>query len=208
MASKFRCSGQTCVCSNRLIVQAGIYDKFVTAFADHVRALQVGDGFEPGVSQGPLINAAAAEKVDRLLADAVARGASVVVGGKRHERGGNFYEPTVLTGITPDMMLAREEIFGPVAPIVKFTSEEEALEIANSTRVGLAGYFYSRDISQIFRVARRLDVGMVGVNEGIISAVEAPFGGVKESGLGREGSSRGIDEYIETKYVCVGGLTP
>lgn len=206
-ASKFRNSGQTCVCSNRFLVQKGIHDAFVKKLAALVtKDLHVGNGFEEGVTQGPLINEKAVEKVEQHVQDAVSRGACIEVGGKRSSAGKNFYEPTLISNVTTQMLCTREETFGPLAPIIKFDTEEEALAIANSANVGLAGYFYSQDPAQIWRVAERLEVGMVGVNEGLLSSVECPFGGVKQSGLGREGSKYGIDEYLEVKYVCYGGL--
>ncbi|XP_020022252.2 succinate-semialdehyde dehydrogenase, mitochondrial [Castor canadensis] len=207
MASKFRNSGQTCVCANRFLVQRGIHDSFVKKFAEAIkRDLRVGNGFEEGTTQGPLINEKAVEKVEKHVSDAVSKGATVVMGGKRHQYGRNFFEPTLLSNVTKDMLCSHEETFGPLAPVVKFDTEEEAIAIANATDVGLAGYFYSQDPAQIWRVAEQLEVGMVGVNEGMVSSVECPFGGVKQSGLGREGSKYGIDEYLEIKYVCYGGL--
>jgi succinate-semialdehyde dehydrogenase len=206
MASKYRCSGQTCVCANRILVQQGIHDKFVSALTEAVSKLNVGNGLETNVSQGPLINSQAIIKVEAHVKDAVSKGGKVVVGGSRHKLGGNFFEPTIITGVNTDMLCAREETFGPVAPILKFKSEDEAINIANMTTSGLAGYFYSSDIAQIWRVAERLEVGMVGINEGILSSVEAPFGGVKESGIGREGSKYGINEFTDIKYMCFGGL--
>ncbi|KAM9722876.1 LOW QUALITY PROTEIN: succinate-semialdehyde dehydrogenase, mitochondrial [Menidia menidia] len=205
MASKFRNSGQTCVCSNRFLVQAGVYERFVARLAEAMDAeLRVGHGAEPDTTQGPLINARAAEKVAHQIADAVSRGAKVLKGGKRLS--GSFMEPTLLTGVTTDMLCTREETFGPLVPVIRFDSEEEALAVANASNVGLAGYFYSQDVSQIWRVAEALEVGMVGANEGLLSTPEASFGGVKESGLGREGSKYGIEEYLEVKYLCLGGL--
>ncbi|XP_045860893.1 succinate-semialdehyde dehydrogenase, mitochondrial [Meles meles] len=207
MASKFRNSGQTCVCSNRFLVQRGIHDSFVKKFAEAIKTtLHVGNGFEERTTQGPLIDEKAVEKVERHVSDAVSKGATVVTGGKRHQLGKNFFEPTLLSNVTGDMLCAHEETFGPLAPVLKFDTEEAAVAIANAADVGLAGYFYSQDPAQIWRVAERLEVGMVGVNEGLISSVECPFGGVKQSGLGREGSKYGIDEYLEPKYVCFGGL--
>ncbi|XP_055988108.1 succinate-semialdehyde dehydrogenase, mitochondrial [Sorex fumeus] len=207
MASKFRNSGQTCVCSNRFLVQRGIHDAFVKKLAEAMKQhLHVGNGFEEKTTQGPLINKRAVEKVESHVKDAVSKGATVVTGGKRHPLGQNFFEPTLLSSVTQDMLCAQEETFGPLAPVIKFNTEEEALAIANAADVGLAGYFYSQDPAQIWRVSERLEVGMVGVNEGLISTVECPFGGVKQSGLGREGSKYGIDEYLEIKYVCFGGL--
>uniref|UniRef100_A0A2K5E1T6 Succinate-semialdehyde dehydrogenase n=1 Tax=Aotus nancymaae TaxID=37293 RepID=A0A2K5E1T6_AOTNA len=207
MASKFRNTGQTCVCSNRFLVQRGIHDAFVKAFAEAIKKnLRVGNGFEEGTTQGPLINEKAVEKVEKQVNDAVCKGATIVTGGKRHQLGKNFFEPTLLSNVTQDMLCSHEETFGPLAPVIKFDTEEEAIAIANAADVGLAGYFYSQDPAQIWRVAEQLEVGMVGVNEGLISSVECPFGGVKQSGLGREGSKYGIDEYLELKYVCYGGL--
>jgi succinate-semialdehyde dehydrogenase/glutarate-semialdehyde dehydrogenase len=206
MISKFRNTGQTCVCANRIYVQDGVYDAFAAKFAKAVSALKVGNGLEPGVTQGPLITEQAAAKVERHIADAVGKGAGILVGGKRHALGGTFFEPTVLTGVTPDMAVSREETFGPLAPLFRFTDEAEAIRLANDTEFGLASYFYGRDIGRVWRVAEALDYGMVGVNTGLISTAEAPFGGIKESGLGREGSKYGIDEYLEGKYLCVGGI--
>ncbi|KAM9666227.1 succinate-semialdehyde dehydrogenase, mitochondrial isoform 3-T3 [Trichechus inunguis] len=207
MASKFRNSGQTCVCSNRFLVQRGIHDSFVKKLAEAIkRDLRVGNGFEEGTTQGPLINEKAIEKVEKHVSDAVSKGATIETGGKRHRFGKNFFEPTLLSNVTWDMLCSHEETFGPLAPVMKFDTEEEAVAIANAADVGLAGYFYSQDPAQIWRVAEQLEVGMVGVNEGLISTVECPFGGVKQSGLGREGSKYGIDEYLELKYVCYGGL--
>ncbi len=206
MASKYRNAGQTCVCANRLLVQDGIYDAFAAKLADAVAVMQVDDGLEPGAQIGPLINQAAIAKVEKLVADAVAKGAKVVLGGERHSRGGNFYAPTVLTEVTPAMDLAQEEIFGPVAPLFRFKTDEDAVRLANDTRYGLASYFYSRDIGRVWRVAEQLEYGMVGINDGIISNEVAPFGGIKESGIGREGSHFGIDEYLQVKYLCFGGL--
>ncbi|XP_023594115.1 succinate-semialdehyde dehydrogenase, mitochondrial isoform X3 [Trichechus manatus latirostris] len=207
MASKFRNSGQTCVCSNRFLVQRGIHDSFVKKLAEAIkRDLRVGNGFEEGTTQGPLINEKAIEKVEKHVSDAVSKGATIETGGKRHRFGKNFFEPTLLSNVTRDMLCSHEETFGPLAPVMKFDTEEEAVAIANAADVGLAGYFYSQDPAQIWRVAEQLEVGMVGVNEGLISTVECPFGGVKQSGLGREGSKYGIDEYLELKYVCYGGL--
>jgi len=206
LASKYRNAGQTCVCANRLLVQDGVYDAFAAKLAEAVAQLKVDDGLEAGTQIGPLINEAAVKKVEGLVADAVAQGARVVLGGARHARGGNFYAPTVLTGVTPAMAMAREEIFGPVAPLFRFKTDEEAVRMANDTCYGLASYFYSRDIGRVWRVAEQLEYGMVGINEGIISNEVAPFGGVKESGIGREGSHHGIDEYLTIKYLCLGGL--
>ncbi|XP_075441701.1 succinate-semialdehyde dehydrogenase, mitochondrial isoform X2 [Ascaphus truei] len=207
LASKFRNSGQTCVCTNKFLVQEGIHDIFVQKLSELIKKeLHVGNGFEEGVTQGPLINEKAVQKVEQHVGDAVSQGARIETGGKRHDLGKNFYEPTLLSNVTTNMLCIQEETFGPLAPVIKFNTEEEAVAIANSANVGLAGYFYSQDPAQIWRVAERLEVGMVGVNEGLISAVECPFGGVKQSGLGREGSKYGIDEYLDIKYVCFGGL--
>jgi succinate-semialdehyde dehydrogenase/glutarate-semialdehyde dehydrogenase len=207
IASKYRNTGQTCVCANRFLVQDGVYEEFTARLAQAVSALKVGDGFTPGVAQGPLIDGAALEKVEAHVADAKNKGARVVLGGKRHALGGTFYEPTVLAEATKSMRLAREETFGPVAPLFRFKSDEEAIALANDTEFGLASYFYSRDNRRIWRAAERLEYGMVGVNTGIISTEVAPFGGMKESGIGREGSKYGIDEYVEVKYVALGGLS-
>ena len=206
MASKYRNMGQTCVCANRLLVQDGVFDAFAAKLAAAAAALKVGDGLEDGVQQGPLVESKAVAKVEALVADAIARGASVVTGGHRHARGGNFYEPTVLSGVTPDMEIAREEIFGPVATLFRFKDEAEAIRLANDTPYGLASYFYARDIGRVWRVAEALEYGIVGINEGIISTEVAPFGGVKESGLGREGSKYGIDDFLEIKYLSMGGI--
>jgi succinate-semialdehyde dehydrogenase/glutarate-semialdehyde dehydrogenase len=206
MASKYRNTGQTCVCANRLLVQDGVYEAFAAKLKAAVEALKVGDGMEPGVTQGPLINAAAVQKVEEHIADAVKRGARVVTGGKRHARGGNFFEPTLLADVPGDALIFKEETFGPVAPLFRFKTEEEAIRLANDTEFGLASYFYARDVGRIFRVAEALEYGMVGINEGIISTEVAPFGGVKSSGLGREGSLYGIEEYIEVKYLALGGI--
>ena len=204
--SKYRNAGQTCVCANRLFVHDKVYDAFASKLADRVRALKVGDGTEAGVTQGPLIDRNALAKVEEHVADATARGAAVATGGKRHALGGTFYEPTVLTGVTPEMKIFREETFGPVAPLIRFGSDAEVVELANRTEFGLASYFYSRDIGRIWRVAEALEYGMVGVNTGLITTEVAPFGGVKQSGLGREGSKYGIEEFVEVKYVCFGGV--
>jgi succinate-semialdehyde dehydrogenase/glutarate-semialdehyde dehydrogenase len=204
MASKYRNAGQTCVCANRLLVQAGIYERFAQKLAVQVQALKVGIGTDAGVTQGPLIDAQALAKVEAHIADAVEKGARVLTGGKRHAQGGTFFEPTVLADVTPAMLCAREETFGPVAPLFKFTDEAEAIALANATECGLASYFYARDLSRVWRVAEALDYGMVGVNVGLIANEVAPFGGVKQSGLGREGSHYGIEEYLEIKYVCMG----
>ena len=206
MASKYRNAGQTCVCANRLLVQDGIYDAFAAKLAEAVAKLKVGPGLSGDVQQGPLINEDAIAKVEELLGDAVEKGAKIVCGGKRHALGGTFFEPTIVTDVTPAMRVAREEIFGPVAPLFRFHTEAEAIRMANDTEFGLAAYFYARDISRVWRVAEGLEYGIVGINEGIISTEVAPFGGVKESGIGREGSKYGIDDFVEIKYLCMGGI--
>ncbi|OYU47761.1 MAG: succinate-semialdehyde dehydrogenase (NADP(+)) [Rhizobiales bacterium PAR1] len=206
IAAKFRNMGQTCVCTNRLYVQAGIHDRFVAAFAKAVDALKVGPGDADGVVQGPLINVRAIEKVERHVADATAKGAKVVTGGARHALGGTFFTPTVLSGATAEMALSHEETFGPVAAIFRFETEEEVIQLANATPFGLAAYFYTRDISRAFRVADDIEAGMIGINAAILGNEVAPFGGVKESGLGREGGRHGIEEFVEMKYLLVGGL--
>jgi succinate-semialdehyde dehydrogenase / glutarate-semialdehyde dehydrogenase len=206
IASKYRNAGQTCVCANRLLVQDKVYDAFAAKLAEKVKALKVGDGFEAGVSQGPLIDAAAIAKVEEHISDAVAKGAKVLAGGKRHALGGTYFEPTILTGVTTAMKVTKEETFGPVAPLFRFKDEAEAIRMANDTEYGLASYFYSRDLGRVWRVGEALEYGMIGINTGLISTEVAPFGGVKESGLGREGSLYGIDEYIEIKYLSMGGL--
>ncbi len=202
LVAKYRNTGQTCVCANRLLVQAGIYDEFAAKFAERVGQLKVGPGSEPGVAQGPLIDAAGLAKVEAHVADAVAKGARVLTGGKRHALGGNFFEPTVLAHVTTTMRVTREETFGPVAPLFRFQDEAEAIALANATEFGLAAYFYSRDVGRCFRVGEALEYGMVGINTGLISNEAAPFGGVKQSGLGREGSKYGIEDYLEVKYLC------
>ncbi|WP_296507732.1 NAD-dependent succinate-semialdehyde dehydrogenase [Rhodoferax sp.] len=204
LASKYRNAGQTCVCANRFYVQAGVYDQFVAKFAARVKAMKVGNGFEDGVLQGPLIEDAAVEKVKRHVADAVAKGGKVETGGNALQ--GQFFEPTVVSGATADMLCAREETFGPFAPVFKFHTEQEAIDAANNTEFGLASYFYSRDIGRIYRVGEALEYGMVGVNVGILATEHVPFGGVKQSGLGREGSHFGMDDYIEVKYLCLGDI--
>jgi succinate-semialdehyde dehydrogenase / glutarate-semialdehyde dehydrogenase len=201
IASKYRNAGQTCVCANRLYVQDGVYDQFITKFATKVKALKVGNGFEDGVVQGPLIENSAVEKVQRHLDDALAKGGKVVAGG--HKLQGQFFEPTVVAEATADMLCAREETFGPFAPVFRFKTDQEAIDAANHTEFGLASYFYSRDIGRIYRVAEALEYGMVGINCGVIATEHVPFGGVKQSGLGREGSSHGMEEYIEMKYLCI-----
>lgn len=206
LASKYRNAGQTCVCANRLLVQDSVYDDFVGRLSRAVAALKVADGFDEGAQQGPLIDMAAVEKVESHISEAVSKGAKVVLGGKRHSLGGSFFEPTIITGVTAEMAVAREETFGPLAPIFRFTTEADAIRMANDTEFGLASYFYSRDIGRIWRVAEALEYGIVGINEGIISTEVAPFGGVKESGLGREGSKYGIEDYLEIKYLCLGGI--
>ncbi len=207
MVSKYRNAGQTCVCANRLYVQEGVYDTFVAKLAERSRSIKVGNGFESGVTQGPLIDDAAIDKVKRHITDAVARGARIVVGGARpDELGERFFTPTVLADVTSDMLCAREETFGPVAPVFRFKTEDEAVAMANATEFGLASYFYSRDVGRIFRVAEALEYGMVGINTGLISTAEVPFGGVKQSGLGREGGRQGIEDYVEVKYLCLGDL--
>ena len=203
-ASKYRNAGQTCVCTNRFYVQEGVYEQFVQKFAAKVRSAKVGNGFEDGVNQGPLIEEAALVKVQRHVDDAVAKGATVVVGGKRLQ--GQFFEPTVVANATADMLCAREETFGPFAPVFKFKTEQEAIAAANATEFGLASYFYSRDIGRIYRVGEALEYGMVGVNVGILATEHVPFGGVKQSGLGREGSHFGMDDYVEVKYLCIGDI--
>ena len=202
--SKYRNSGQTCVCANRLLVQSGIHDAFAARLAEKVAGLKVGPGAEPGVVQGPLINAAALAKVEAQLADALAGGARLLTGGHPHALGGTFFEPTVIAGVRPGMLVMREETFGPLAPILRFATEAEAIALANATEYGLAAYFYTRDLSRAFRVAEALEFGIVGLNTGIISTAVAPFGGIKQSGFGREGARQGIEEYLETKYLCVG----
>ncbi|MBS9720781.1 NAD-dependent succinate-semialdehyde dehydrogenase [Tianweitania sp. BSSL-BM11] len=206
IAAKYRNSGQTCICTNRFFVQEGIYDAFVEKFSAAAAKLKIGDGTEAGVQQGPLIDEKAVEKVEELVSDAKEKGGTIVTGGKRHALGGSFYEPTVISNATPAMRFMKEEIFGPVAPVFKFSSEDEAIELANDTEYGLAAYFYTGNLGRAFRVMEGLKYGMVGVNEGIITTPEAPFGGVKESGLGREGGHQGIEDYLDTKYVSIGGL--
>ncbi|HET7837963.1 MAG TPA: NAD-dependent succinate-semialdehyde dehydrogenase [Variovorax sp.] len=206
MVSKYRNTGQTCVCANRIYVQRGVLEAFTQKLVAKVNALKVGEGTEPGVTQGPLIDDKAVAKIEEHVADALAKGGRVLAGGKRHALGGRFYEPTVIGGATADMLVAREETFGPLAPIFAFDTEDEAIAQANATEFGLASYFYSRDIGRVMRVAEALECGIVGVNTGLISTAEAPFGGVKQSGLGREGSRYGLDEFLEIKYVCLAGL--
>jgi succinate-semialdehyde dehydrogenase / glutarate-semialdehyde dehydrogenase len=206
IVSKFRNMGQTCVCANRIYAQAGIYDEFVAALAKKVMDLKVGNGLEVGVTQGPLITMDAIDKVERHIADAVGQGAKVVVGGKRHELGRSFFEPTVLSNVSTRMLVTREETFGPVAPVYRFEDEDDVIAQANATQYGLAAYFYARDLGRVFRVAEALDYGMVGVNTGLLATEVAPFGGVKESGIGREGSHHGMEEFVEMKYMLLGGL--
>jgi succinate-semialdehyde dehydrogenase/glutarate-semialdehyde dehydrogenase len=206
MASKFRNTGQTCVCANRIYVQEGVYDAFAEKLSAAVSAMKVGDGLKGETQQGPLIEPSAVDKVEEHIADAVANGATVALGGERHELGGNFFQPTILTNVTQDMKIAREETFGPVAPLFRFKTEEEVIKYANDTEFGLASYFYSRDIGRVWRVMEALEYGIVGINEGIISTEVAPFGGVKESGIGREGSKYGIDDFVEIKYALMGGI--
>lgn len=207
IASKYRNTGQTCVCANRLLVQDGVYDAFTTKLSAAVKTLRIGNGLEHPTELGPLIDMHAMQKVEEHVADAVSKGAKLVLGGKRHALGGSFFEATILTEVKPNMLLAREETFGPVAPLFRFNSEAEAIQMANDTEFGLASYFYTRDLARSWRVAEALEYGMVGINTGLISTEVAPFGGIKESGLGREGSKYGIDEYTELKYMCVGGIS-
>uniref|UniRef100_A0ACD5Z6X7 Uncharacterized protein n=1 Tax=Avena sativa TaxID=4498 RepID=A0ACD5Z6X7_AVESA len=207
LAAKFRNSGQTCVCANRILVQEGIYEKFASAFVKAVQSLQVGNGLEESTSQGPLINEAAVQKVEKFVDDASTKGANIMLGGKRHSLGMTFYEPTVVGNVSSDMLLFREEVFGPVAPLIPFKTEEEAIQLANDTNAGLAAYMFTKSIPCSWRVSEALEYGLVGVNEGLISTEVAPFGGVKQSGLGREGSKYGMDDYLEIKYVCMGNLS-
>ena len=202
LISKYRNNGQTCVCANRIYVQSGVYDAFAKKLADAVNKMKVGDGFESGVSSGPLINSDAVDKVEEHISDALEKGAKILTGGKRHELGGLFFEPTVITGVTSDMMVTNDETFGPVAPLFKFDTEEDVIQQANDTIFGLASYFYARDLSRVYRVSEALEYGMVGINTGLISTEVAPFGGVKQSGIGREGSHHGIEDYLEMKYLC------
>ena len=206
LASKYRNTGQTCVCANRLLVQDGVYDKFAKMLAEKVGQMKVGNGLEDGNVQGPLIDMKGVEKVEEHIADALAKGAKVLTGGKRHDKGGQFFQPTVLINVTPDMKVTHEETFGPVAPLYRFKTEAELLKLANDTEYGLASYFYSRDIGRIWRIAEGLESGIVGINVGIISNEIAPFGGIKESGIGREGSKYGIEEFVEVKYLCMGDI--
>jgi succinate-semialdehyde dehydrogenase/glutarate-semialdehyde dehydrogenase len=206
MISKYRNAGQTCVCANRILVQDSVYDVFVEKFSKAVSSLKVGNGVDDGTIIGPLIDDRALAKVEEQVSDAVKKGGKVIIGGKRHSLGGSFYEPTVISGATKEMLAFKEETFGPLAPIFRFTTEAEAIALANDTQFGLAAYFYGQNISRVWRVAEALEYGIVGINEGLISTEVAPFGGVKESGLGREGSSHGIDDYLEMKYLCIGGI--
>lgn len=206
MASKFRNSGQTCVCANRVFVQAGVHDEFVAKLVEKTRALKLGNGMDAGVTQGPLINQAALKKVEGFVEDAKAKGATVATGGMRDQLGGTFFQPTVLTGAKADMEFAQEEIFGPVAPVFKFETDQDGIDMANNTRFGLAAYAYTSDLARAMRLDGDLQYGMVGINSGMITTVEAPFGGVKESGLGKEGGSQGVEDYLDTKYVCIDGL--
>lgn len=206
MFSKYRNAGQTCVCANRIYVQAGVYDAFAAKLTEKVRGLKVGNGTEQGVTTGPLIDQAAVAKVLEHIEDARSKGAKVATGGERHPLGGLFFQPTVLTGVTPAMKVSKEETFGPVAPLIKFTTDAEAVALANDTEFGLAAYFYSRDMGRIWRAAEGIESGMIGINTGLISTEVAPFGGVKQSGLGREGSKYGMEEYLEAKYLCFGGV--
>jgi succinate-semialdehyde dehydrogenase/glutarate-semialdehyde dehydrogenase len=203
IASKYRNAGQTCVCANRILVQDKVYDAFAAKLAERVAKLRIGNGLEPGVTTGPLIDEAAVKKVEEHVADAVAKGAKIMMGGKRHALGGLFFEPTILANVNPSMKVTREETFGPVAPLFRFKDEAEAIRLANDTEFGLAAYFYARDLSRVWRVAEGIESGIVGINTGLISTAEAPFGGVKESGLGREGSKYGIEDYLEVKYLCM-----
>lgn len=206
MACKYRNSGQTCVCANRILVQDGIYDAFADRFTEAVQSLIVGDGLEPGTQQGPLIDMHAVDKVESHIEDALSKGGKILTGGRRHDLGGTFFQPTVVAEATAQMRIAREETFGPVAPLFRFETEEQAIQMANDTEFGLASYFYSRDMGRIWRVSEGLEYGMVAVNTGILSTAVAPFGGIKQSGIGREGSKYGMDEYIEIKYLCMGGI--
>lgn len=206
MISKFRNNGQTCVCANRIYVQAGVYDAFTSKLSAAVAGINVGNGFDAGVTAGPLISENAVRKVEDHIADAVSKGATLVTGGKRHALGGTFFEPTVLCGVTREMLIADEETFGPVAPLFRFETTAEVIALANDTIYGLAAYFYGRDLTQVWRVAEALEYGMIGINTGLISTEVAPFGGVKQSGQGREGSRHGADDYLEIKYLCFGGI--
>jgi succinate-semialdehyde dehydrogenase/glutarate-semialdehyde dehydrogenase len=206
MASKYRNTGQTCVCANRIFVQDGVYDAFSRKFAEKVSAMKVGNGLEDGVVQGPLIDMKAVEKVEEHISDALSKGAKVLTGGKRHDKGGQYFQPTVLVDVKTDMKVTHEETFGPVAPLYRFKTEEELISLANDTEYGLAAYFYSRDVGRVWRIAEAIESGIVGINVGIISTEVAPFGGVKESGIGREGSKYGMEEFLEVKYLCLGDI--
>jgi succinate-semialdehyde dehydrogenase/glutarate-semialdehyde dehydrogenase len=206
MQSKFRNAGQTCVCANRLYVQDGIHDAFVERLSKAVGGLRIGNGFDEGVTIGPLINEGAVAKIESHIGDALAKGATLVAGGRRSELGGSFFEPTIMTGMTSDMLVAKDETFAPLAPVFRFSDEAEVVRMANDTCFGLAAYFFARDLGKVWRVAEALEYGIVGVNTGLISTEVAPFGGVKESGLGREGSKYGIEDYLEIKYICMGGV--
>jgi succinate-semialdehyde dehydrogenase/glutarate-semialdehyde dehydrogenase len=208
IASKYRNTGQTCVCTNRIMVQEEVYEAFVAKLSVAVAKMQIGDGLKGDFQQGPLIDMAAVAKVEEHIADAVAKGARIVLGGKRHALGGSFFEPTILSDVTPQMLVAKEETFGPLAPVFKFRTDAEAIRMANDTEFGLASYFYTRDINRVWRVAEALEYGMVGINTGLVSTEVAPFGGMKESGIGREGSKYGIEEFLEVKYLCMGGILP
>jgi len=206
MISKYRNGGQTCVCSNRIYVHDAVYDEFAAKLAAAVGKMKVGDGVDDGVVQGPLINEAAVEKVEAHIADALAKGAQIITGGARHDLGGTYFQPTVLGDVTAEMLVAREETFGPLAPLFRFTDEATVIADANNTEFGLAAYFYSQNAARVWRVAEALESGMVGINTGLISTAEAPFGGVKQSGIGREGARHGMEEYLEMKYLCIGGI--
>lgn len=206
VASKYRNTGQTCVCTNRLLVQSGVYDLFTTKLAQAVAKMKVGDGLKGDVQQGPLIDMAAVEKMEEHINDALSKGARIVLGGKRHQLGGSFFEPTIICDVTSEMLVSKEETFGPLAPVFRFETEAEAIKMANDTEFGLASYFYTRDIGRVWRVSEGLEYGMVGINTGLVSTEVAPFGGVKESGIGREGSKYGIEEFLEIKYLCMGGI--
>jgi succinate-semialdehyde dehydrogenase/glutarate-semialdehyde dehydrogenase len=206
MIAKYRNAGQTCVCTNRFYVQAGVYDAFVSKLKVATASLVVGNGVEEGVTQGPLIDEAAVRKVEELIVDATGKGGTIIQGGRRHGNGGTFFEPTTIANATPDMRFATEEIFGPLAAVFRFDDEEEAIAAANATEYGLAAYAYTRDLGRAFRLNEGLDYGLIGINAGLITTVEAPFGGLKQSGMGKEGGSQGLDDYLETKYMCVAGL--
>ena len=206
MIAKYRNMGQTCVCTNRFYVQAGIHDAFVSRLKKATEALVVGDGSQAGVDQGPMIDEAGVEKVEAMIADAISKGATVLTGGKRHTNGGTFFEPTVVTNATADMLFAKDEIFGPVSTVFNFDTEQDAIAAANATEFGLAAYAYTRSLGRTFRLNEQLDYGLIGINSGLITTVEAPFGGLKESGMGKEGGSQGLEDYLAVKYMCVAGL--